>query len=75
MLLCYFFCWPWEGRRGWSRVAGPFEAPSIPHHCYPPPCESNAFVRATVGVVSATFGTVESGGSFFWWSMTMKFFL
>ena len=40
----------------------------------PPPCESNTLVRATVGVVSATFGTVEFGGSFFWWSMKITFF-
>ena len=40
----------------------------------PPPCESNTLVRATVGVVSATFGTVEFGGPFFWWSMKITFF-
>ena len=44
-------------------------------HVMAPPSESKARVRATGGVVSATFGTVEFGGSFFWWSAKIRFFL
>ena len=39
-----------------------------------PLCESNTLVKSTAGVGSATFGTVEFGGSIFWWSMKITFF-
>ena len=40
----------------------------------PPSCQSNTLVKATAGVVSATFGTLEFGGSIFWWPMKITFF-
>jgi hypothetical protein len=40
-----------------------------------PSCESNTLVGATESVVSATFGTVEFGSSFFCWPFKIKVFL
>ena len=41
----------------------------------PPRCENDALVRTTAGVVSATFGITEFGGSFFWLSVKIVCFL
>ena len=35
---------------------------------YPRPCENNALVRTTPGADSATLGTMQFGGSVFWFS-------
>ena len=47
-------------------------APPPPPH---PNCESNTLIRATGGVVAASFGTMKFGVSCFWWLMSVKLFL
>mmetsp|Transcript_76250 Transcript_76250/g.128155 ORF Transcript_76250/g.128155 Transcript_76250/m.128155 type:complete len:89 (+) Transcript_76250:29-295(+) len=59
----------------WSDVGALWSDGFAGHVTLPPLCESNALVRATAGAVSAILGTVEFGASFFWWPMTIKFFL
>ena len=41
----------------------------------PPLCQSNNTPVRGTRVVPANFGTVEFGGSSFWWSVKIKFFL
>ena len=52
-------------------TAGAASARSTPP---PPPCECCAPIGAAVGVVSATFVSVEFCGSFFWWPLNINFF-
>ena len=47
--------------------------PCLRYSYPPPPPNNNALVRTTRGVVSATFGPSEFGGSIFWFSMKIKF--
>ena len=52
--------------------------PADPYTGVPPPpprARATPLVGATIGVVSATFGTVEFATSFFWWPLNMKFFV
>ena len=40
-------------------------------HASPPPCANNAHVQTTRVVVSTIFGTIEFGGSIFWFWVTV----